>query len=204
MSTNKTLQDVAHTATGSFVSGPFSGTLMKTAERTSTKTGKPFYVAKLTDGLITIDVSSFSHNLSKFEGQWVTISGQKIVRGEDYNSMPKITIGDKAVITSNGAGAAPAQSIPLAQTGHPSATNTPSAPAPHRNEAPRNEGIVIGACLNKAVDVCIAAGDTSESAIWQIASRLLRVSNRLQKGELHTPSTAEEALPEGADNEQPY
>ena len=195
MSTNKTLQDVAHTATGSFVSGPFSGTLMKTAERMSTKTGKPFYVAKLTDGLITIDVSSFSHNLSKFEGQWVTISGQKIVRGEDYNSMPKITIGDKSVITSNGAGsAAPAQSTPLAQTGHPSATNTPSAPAPHRNE-----GIVIGACLNKAVDVCISVGATDEQAIWRVASRLLRVSNRLQKGDLHI-----EENPESDSNEQPY
>ena len=194
---NKTLQDVAHTATGSFVSGPFSGTLMKTAERVSTKTGKPFYVAKLTDGLITIDVSSFSHNLSKFEGQWVTISGQKIVRGEDYNSMPKITIGDKSVITSNGAGsAAPAQSIPLAQTGHSGS----SASAP-RKEAPRNEGIVIGACLNKAVDVCIAVGATDEEAIWRVASRLLRVSNRLQKGDLHTEETPK---PEDADNEQPY
>lgn len=195
MSTNKTLQDVANTQPGAFVSGPFQGTMSKTAARTS-GSGKSYYKGTLTDGLTTIDCTSFGRNLTQLEGQLITVTGNSIKRGEDYRGMAQITIGDKAVIISNGAGSAMAQSIPLAHTGHPSATNAPSAPAPHRNE-----GIVIGACLNKAVDVCIAVGATDEEAIWRVASRLLRVSNRLQKGDLHIEETPK---PEDADNEQPY
>jgi len=196
MSNNKTLVDVANTQPGAYVSGPFQGTMSRTAARTS-GSGKSFYKGTLTDGLTTIDCTSFGRNLTTLEGQLITVTGMGIKRGEDYKGMAQITIGDKAVITSNGVGsAAPAQSIPLVQTGHSGSSN--GAP---RNEAPRNEGIVIGACLNKAVDVCISVGATDEEAIWRVASRLLRISNRLQKGDLHTEETPK---PEDADNEQPY
>ena len=170
--------------------------MSRTAARTS-GSGKSFYKGTLTDGLTTIDCTSFGRNLTTLEGQLITVTGMGIKRGEDYKGMAQITIGDKAVITSNGAGnSAPAQSIPLAQTGH-----SGSSAAVPRNEAPRNEGIVIGACLNKAVDICIAVGATDEESIWRVASRLLRISNRLQKGDLHTEETPK---PEDADNEQPY
>ena len=194
MSTNKSLQDVANTQPGAYVSGPFQGTMSRTAARTS-GSGKSFYKGTLTDGITTIDCTSFGRNLTTLEGQLITVTGMGIKRGEDYKGMAQITIGDKAVITSNGAGsAAPAQSIPLAQTGYIGSSAA----------APRNEGIVIGACLNKAVDVCIAVGATDEESIWRVASRLLRVSNRLQKGDLHTPSTTDAPKSEDADNEQPY
>lgn len=196
MSNNKTLVDVANTQPGAYVSGPFQGTMSKTAARMS-NAGKAFYKGTITDGLTTIDCTSFVRNLTQFEGQLITLNGMGIKRGEDYKGMAQITIGDKAVITSNGVGsAAPAQSIPLAQTGHSGS----SAAAP-RNEAHRNEGIVIGACLNKAVDICIAVGASEEESIWRVASRLLRISNRLQKGDLHTEETPKT---EDADNEQPY
>jgi len=196
MSNNKTLVDVANTQPGAYVQGPFQGTMSRTAARTS-GAGKVFYKGTLTDGLTTIDCTSFGRNLTTLEGQLITVNGMGIKRGEDYKGMAQITIGDKAVIIGNSAGAAPAQSIPLAQTGYV------SFPA-LCNEAPRNEGIVIGACLNKAVDVCISVGATDEQSIWRVASRLLRISNRLQKGDLHTPSTADAPQAEVADNEQPY
>lgn len=164
----KTLTDVANTQPGQYVSGKFSGTISNTAERQS-KTGKAFYKAMLTDGIVNIDVTSFSTDMRQFEGQLVMIGGMGIKRGEDYKGIPQISVGEKTVITSQGgAVAAPAQAAAKPAT-------------------MRVEGITIGACMNKAVDIAISNGNTSEDHIWQTASMLLRVNARLQTGDLHSP-----------------
>jgi hypothetical protein len=192
MSNNKTLVDVANTQPGAYAQGPFQGTISKTQARQS-KAGKAFYKAVITDGLTTIDVTSFSRDLSQFEGQLVTINGMGIKRGEDFRGMAQISLSDKTTVTSYGVG-----SVPIELTGAPSVT---SAKTDRNSYSNKNEGIVIGACLNKAVDICIAVEKTDEDSIWMVASRLLRVSNRLSKGDLH--STSEVPVPT-LDEEQPY
>ena len=192
MSNNKTLVDVANTQPGAYAQGPFQGTISKTQARQS-KTGKAFYKAVITDGLTTIDITSFSRDLSQFEGQLVTINGMGIKRGEDFRGMAQISLSDKTTVTSSGVG-----SIPIELTGAPSVT---SAKTDRNSYSNKNEGIVIGACLNKAVDICIAVEKTDEDSIWMVASRLLRVSNRLSKGDLHSNS---EVPWSNLDEEQPY
>jgi hypothetical protein len=192
MSNNKTLVDVANTQPGAYAQGPFQGTISKTQARQS-KAGKAFYKAVITDGLTTIDVTSFSRDLSQFEGQLVTINGMGIKRGEDFRGMAQISLSDKTTVTSYGVG-----SVPIELTSSPSVT---SAKTDRNSYSNKNEGIVIGACLNKAVDICIAVEKTDEDSIWMVASRLLRVSNRLSKGDLH--STSEVPVPT-LDEEQPY
>ena len=199
MSNNKTLVDVANTQPGAYAQGPFQGTISKTQARQS-KAGKAFYKAVITDGIITIDVTSFSRDLSLFEGQLVTINGMGIKRGEDFRGMAQISLSDKTTITSFGVG-----SIPIDLTGTTSRcssdTSVTSAKTDRNYYSNKNEGIVIGACLNKAVDICIAVEKTDEDSIWMVASRLLRVSNRLSKGDLHSTS---EAPVSNLDEEQPY
>lgn len=192
MSNNKTLVDVANTQPGAYAQGPFQGTISKTQARQS-KAGKAFYKAVITDGITTIDVTSFSRDLSQFEGQIVTINGMGIKRGEDFRGMAQISLSDKTTITSSGV-----STIPIDLTGAPSVT---SAKTDRNYYSNKNEGIVIGACLNKAVDICIAAEKTDEDSIWMVASRLLRVSNRLSKGDLHSTS---EVPVSNLEEEQPY
>jgi hypothetical protein len=192
MSNNKTLVDVANTQPGAYAQGPFQGTISKTQARQS-KAGKAFYKAVITDGLTTIDVTSFSRDLSQFEGQLVTINGMGIKRGEDFRGMAQISLSDKTTVTSCGVG-----SVPIELTGAPSVT---SAKTDRNSYSNKNEGIVIGACLNKAVDICIAVEKTDEDSIWMAASRLLRVSNRLSEGDLH--KTDEVPVPT-LYKEQPY
>jgi len=179
MSNNiKTLTDVANTQPGQFVSGKFSGTISKTAERQS-KAGNSFYKAVITDGIVTIDLTSFSTDLRRFEGKTVMIGGMGIKRGEDYKGMAQISVSDKTVIT-----ATEGESL-----GNPAALGAPVAAKPVETKTMRVEGITIGACLNKSVDICIAslnAGGVGcdEETIWKTASMLLRVQNRLSRGEI--------------------
>jgi hypothetical protein len=171
--TNKTLTDVANTQPGQFVSGKFTATMSKTAERQS-KSGNAFYKAILSDGIATIDVTSFSRDLRPFEGQLVTIGGMGIKRGEDYKGTAQISLGDKAVISSQGSSIA-----------NPADVGAPIARAMAAENKPmRVEGITIGACLNKAVDIAISTGTVDEDSIWKLASRLLRIQNRLATGDI--------------------
>jgi hypothetical protein len=170
--TNKTLTDVANTQPGQFVSGKFTATMSKTAERQS-KSGNSFYKAVMSDGIVTIDVTSFSRDLRPFEGQLVTIGGMGIKRGEDYKGVAQISLGDKAVISSQGA-----------SLGHPADVGAPGASKPAESKTMRVEGVTIGACLNKAVDIAISNGTVEEDDIWKLASRLLRVQNRLATGDI--------------------
>ncbi len=176
---NKTLTDVANTQPGQYVSGKFSGTMSKTSERQA-KTGKSFYKAIITDGIVNIDVTSFSTDLRQFEGQLVMIGGMGIKRGEDYKGTPQISIGEKTIITSQGG----------ASIANPAAVGAPVAAKPPTMKV---EGITIGACMNKAVDIAISNGNTSEDYIWQTASMLLRVNSRLQHGDLHSPKEQDDA-----------
>jgi hypothetical protein len=108
----------------------------------------------------------------------VQFSGPGIKRGDDYNGKANVVIGDKVVFKA---------------VGEPTPTQpAPEAPEPRKSEGKavsvpsRVEGVTVGMAINKAVDVLNAQQlAVTELAVWQIASRLIRVATRLQAGDLH-------------------
>ena len=57
----------------------------------------------------------------------------------------------------------------------------------------------MGMALNKAVDISIRLEDVGEDSIWQRASMLIRIAQKLQSGNLATPEPSNEPQ-----EEQPY
>lgn len=186
MSNNKTLTDVANTQPGQFISGKFSGTMTKTATRQS-KAGKAFYKAIISDGIVQIDVTSFSADLGQFEGQLVTMGGMGVKRGEDYKGIAQISLGDKAVISSQGASLA-----------NPASVGVPVAARASDSQPTRVEGVTIGMALNKAVDICIKKDSFTEDDIWKWASTIIRIQNKLARGEFKDENSTQD------ENNAPY
>ena len=102
------LENCINTPAGEYIKGGFAATIQMPQTR-QTKTGKAFYVCKAADGAHRADLSSFSQDFSKYDGQRVHFSGMGLKRGDDYNGTAKITIGDKAIWKSLGAGDAAAE-----------------------------------------------------------------------------------------------
>ena len=169
---NKTLQDVVNTAAGSFFSGSFQANVSG-CKAISTKTGKTFYKATLTEGGVEVSATSFSRDLSPLDGKLVKFGGMGIKRGDDYQGKAQISLGDKSIISPVGEAT---QSAPV-----PSVVG---ALTPY-TQSPRIEGVTVGMAINKAVDILISSGVyTDENAVWQTASMLIRVAQKLQSGNL--------------------
>jgi hypothetical protein len=181
---NKTLQDVVNTAAGSFFSGSFQANVSG-CKAISTKTGKTFYKATLTEGGVEASATSFSRDLSPLDGKLVKFGGMGIKRGDDFQGKAQISLGDKSIIS-------------------PVGEATQSAPATTPNPTPlaastRIEGITVGMAINKAVDIAIAQGTMNEMCIYHQASMLIRLAQKLQSGNL-----APEDVVEDTQEEQPY
>lgn len=183
---NKTLQDVVNTAAGSFFSGSFQANVSN-CKAISTKTGKTFYKATLTEGGVEASATSFSRDLSPLDGKLVKFGGMGIKRGDDYQGKAQISLGDKSIISPVGEAT---QSAPV-----PSVVGIPT---PY-TQSPRIEGITVGMAINKAVDIAIAQGTMNEMCIYHQASMLIRLAQKLQSGNL-----APEDVIEGPQDEQPY
>lgn len=169
---NKTLQDVVNTAAGSFFSGSFQANVSG-CKAISTKTGKTFYKATLTEGGVEASATSFSRDLSPLDGKLVKFGGMGIKRGDDYQGKAQISLGDKSIISPVGEAT---QSAPV-----PSVVGIPTL----YTQSPRIEGVTVGMAINKAVDILISSGVyTDENAVWQTASMLIRVAQKLQSGNL--------------------
>lgn len=169
---NKTLQDVVNTAAGSFFSGSFQANVSG-CKAISTKTGKTFYKATLTEGGVEASATSFSRDLAPLDGKLVKFGGMGIKRGDDYQGKAQISLGDKSIISPVGEAT---QSAPV-----PSVVG---ALTPY-TQSPRIEGVTVGMAINKAVDILISSGVyTDENAVWQTASMLIRVAQKLQSGNL--------------------
>jgi hypothetical protein len=56
----------------------------------------------------------------------------------------------------------------------------------------RIEGVTVGMALNKAVDIAINSGNTENDVIWKIASDLVRIAQKMQRGELAQEEQAQE------------
>jgi hypothetical protein len=148
------------------------------AKAIQTKSGKTIFKATLRDGQNVVDATSFSKTFEHVDGKRVQFSGPGIKRGDDYNGKANVVIGDKVVFKAV-EGATPTQPTPEPE--EPRKTDSRPIPAPSRVE-----GVTVGMAINKAVDVLNAQelGVTEES-VWRIASRLIRVAQRLQAGDLH-------------------
>lgn len=183
---NKTLQDVNNTAPGTFFSGTFLANVSG-CKAISTKTGKTFYKATLTEGGVEASATSFSRDLSPLDGKLVKFGGMGIKRGDDYQGKAQISLGDKSIISPVGEAT---QSAPVGVVGVAG-----SVPA-----SPRIEGVTVGMAINKAVDILIQCGAETidENAVWNQASMLIRVAQKLQSGTL-APEPGNEPQ-----DEQPY
>ena len=181
------LENCINTPAGEYIKGGFAATIQMPQTR-QTKAGKAFYVCKAVDGAHRADLSSFSQDFSKYDGQRVHFSGMGLKRGDDYNGTAKITIGDKAIWKSLGAGDAAAE-VHSEQTQAFPATATRSAPRPYipPANAPRVEGAAIGNALTNATNLAIAwdiKSEALESFLFHTASKYLRTANKLLAGEL--------------------
>jgi hypothetical protein len=184
---NKTLQDLVNSAPGTFFSGTFQANV-SSCKAVSTKTGKTFYKANLSGDGVEVSATSFSRDLSPLEGKLVKFGGMGIKRGDDFQGKPQVSLGDKSIISPVGEAT---QSAPA-----PTVTGMPT---PY-TQSPRIEGVTVGMAINKAVDILIPSGvHIDENSVWQHASMLIRVAQKLQSGNLATPEPSNEPS-----EEQPY
>jgi hypothetical protein len=185
---NKTLQDVNNTAPGTFFSGTFLANVSN-CKQISTKTGKTFYKCTLTEGGVEASATSFSRDLSPLEGKLVKFGGMGIKRGDDFQGKSQVSLGDKSIISPVG------EAIPVMPAPTPTVTGTPTL----YTQSPRIEGVTVGMAINKAVDILIPSGvHIDENSVWQTASMLIRVAQKLQSGNLAPESVEQQS------EEQPY
>jgi hypothetical protein len=182
---NKTLQELANTAPGTFFSGTFQANVSG-CKAVSTKTGKTFYKANLSGDGVEVSATSFSRDLSPLEGKLVKFGGMGIKRGDDYQGKGQVVLGDKSIISPVGEAT---QSAPATTV-----TGTPT----QYTQSPRIEGVTVGMAINKAVDISIKTEDACEERIWERASMLIRIAQKLQAGNL-APEPGNEPS-----EEQPY
>lgn len=181
---NKTLQDLVNTAPGSFFSGSFQANVSE-CKSINTKTGKTFFKATLTEGGVEASAMSFTRDLSPLQGKLVKFGGMGIKRGDDFNGRAQVTLGEKSILSLQGEAI---QSAPVGVVGVAGSVST----------NPRIEGVTVGMAINKAVDICTKTGDVGEDSIWQRASMLIRIAQKLQAGNLAPESVEQQS------EEEPY
>lgn len=185
----KTLAEVAATAPGGFISGGFQAVVTNPKAIVSKKSGKTFYKATLTEGSTKVDATSFTTDFTPCAGKLMKWIGMGISRGDDYNGTAQVTIGDKArwiPVGDSPEGSSPAPSSP--------ARGAPEAPqganATNSKPSGRPEGVTVGMAINNACNLAANRGDTNMDTVYQIASDLIRLSAKLQAGELAPESPA--------------
>ena len=189
MANLKSLQEVANTAPGAYISGGFQATVSKVKQRAAKTTGKVFFSCVLSEGSVSVGALS-DRDITALDGKLVKFMGMGIKRANDYNGTPQVNINDKTTIVPLGEGAA---SIPV----HNVAQVIPSSPPLVSSN--RIEGVTVGMAINKAVDICIEMGEFNEDIIWHRASSLIRLAQKLQTGGLAPEQTSEQQS-----DEQPF
>jgi hypothetical protein len=188
------LENAINTPAGEYIKGGFSATVQMPQTKQS-KAGKAFYVATVADGAFRADVISFSQDFAKWDGHRINVSGMGLKRGDDYQGKPKITIGDKAVIKSLGAGDEAAESHSVITQAFPTTkTYTSNTPSVYLNSPVRVEGAAVGNALTNATSLAIASkiqSEALESFLFHTASKYLRTANKLLSGELSASNILE-------------
>jgi hypothetical protein len=168
--------------------------------------GKPDYV------VLEIDGEDFNYSFdtpecaAPFEGQ----------KGASFTVVAEGSGKDgTATVTYVGEGGGTPQRKPAARPpARPAARNQPPARPPVQNAAnrppspgnqpprppqpPVSNGARVGAAINKAVDYTIAVGsEWNPTLVWEIASDIMRISERLEQNKLARPHS-ERSKPEAA------
>lgn len=182
------LENAINTPAGEYVRGGFAATIQMPQTR-QTKTGKNFFVCKAADGAHRADLSSFTQDFSKYDNQRVHFSGMGLKRGDDYNGTAKITIGDKAIWKSLGAGDAAAEAHSEQTQAFPETVTRQARVVVYERpaNAPRVEGMAVGNALTNATSLAIAGkiqSEALEAFLFHTASKYLRTANKLLAGEL--------------------
>jgi hypothetical protein len=180
MSNNpKSLTETINTPAGTFLPSVGFQAVVGQCKTIQTRSNPPktFYKAEVSEGGAKASITSFTVDFAPLSGKLVKFIGMGLKMGEPYNGTPQITIGDKARIIPVGEAPAEQQQAPQA------ASSTPSV----QNKAINGE--TVGMALKAAIDIAIANGDTSMGAIWATASDIIRLSKRIQAGELHEVKT---------------
>jgi hypothetical protein len=187
------LENAINTPAGEYIKGGFSATVQMPQTKQS-KAGKAFYVATVADGAFRADVISFSQDFAKWDGHRINVSGMGLKRGDDYQGKAKITIGDKAVIKSLGAGDEAAESHSVTTQAFPTSKTYSNTPSVYLNSPVRVEGAAVGNALTNATQLAIAGkiqSEALESFLFHTASKYLRTANKLLSGELSASSILE-------------
>jgi hypothetical protein len=180
------MNNVLSAQPGEYVKGAIVANVSGAKALTS-KSGKTFWKATLSEGGVTVDVTSFSKTFEHVNGQRVQFSGPGIKRGDDYRGGIQLTFGDKVVFKAIGE-PVHTQAAPVVE--EPRKTQGTAA-----NEPSRIEGVTVGMAINKSVDILIAGKlPFGADAVWQTASMLIRVAHQLQQGYL-APVTAKNEVP---------
>lgn len=135
----------------------------------------------------TVAVASTGKNHKTGKTQGVELVEGK---GKDGTARLELKVGHKTGGFIGGSTPSPESTKPMAsQTAIP-AIPSHSAPQPVSG-ASRIEGVTVGMAINKAVDLAITSGETSDDNIWKKASMLIRLSAKLQAGQLAPESPVE-------------
>lgn len=157
------------------------------AKALTSKSGKMFWKATLTEGGVKVDVTSFSKTFEHVDGKRAEFSGPGIKRGDDYRGGVQLTFGERVVFKAIGEPTT-TQPAPVAEEPRKSEGNAVSGPS-------RIEGVTVGMAINKAVDILIdCPGRVTAEELWETASMIIRVAQKLQEGHL-APVTATNEVP---------
>lgn len=174
----KSLQEAINTPAGEYISGGFQAVVTQ-AKSVPTRGGKTVHKAILTEGVLKVFATSWTTSFAPCEGKLMKWVGMGLKRENDYNGSAQVTIGDKARWIP--IGEAPAASEP--QPAQQATANTGTKPPPIN-------GQTVGMCIKGAIDL----GAKDEGEIWTTASMLMRVSDKLNRGEL-APEQQDENVP---------
>jgi hypothetical protein len=157
------------------------------AKALTSKSGKMFWKATLTEGGVKVDVTSFSKTFEHVDGKRAEFSGPGIKRVDDYRGGAQLTFGERVVFKAIGE-PTQAQPTPVEEEPRKTQGNAVSGPS-------RIEGVTVGMAINKAVDTLIASNyGVNAQSLWGMASMIIHVAQRLQSGDL-APATATNNVP---------
>lgn len=131
---------------GEWVNDAFSGTIHSTAQKDK-KAGGHFWVGKISDAGLTVNLISFNQDLRKFENAVVEINGQGMKRGTDSydDDLPKVSVGDKVIIKVIG------DAVPNQTPAESSRPTRATAPAQEAAPATGRFGSIQGASVGNGI-----------------------------------------------------
>lgn len=189
---------------GTYINGSVTGYLTQIRP----PNGKGPSKAKLSDGVVEIQVTIWGGGVEHHEGKQVHFSG-KGMKIQEYKGVKSLSVGDKVQISQVNSGSEspedmpgdpvsrPVARAPLAsQVGTAMRAPNPSQSAPIARNQPSSQpvnvphGATVGASINKAVDIWISTNteghawtESSATLVEKWARQLLAIHTAMERGE---------------------